>query len=124
MDRRTFLGTMAGGLLAAPPATEGQHGTKVPRVALLAWEKCPTPDSAFGTALSELGYTWGQTIHVLCRSAEEDYGRLWDAAAALAAQNVDVIVTFSHITTYAARRATQSTPIVMIASGDPVRSGL
>ena len=35
MDRRTFLGVMAGGLLAAPLAAEGQHPSKVPRVAIL-----------------------------------------------------------------------------------------
>jgi hypothetical protein len=31
MDRRTFLGTIAGGLLAAPLVAEAQQATKVPR---------------------------------------------------------------------------------------------
>jgi putative ABC transport system substrate-binding protein len=91
---------------------------------MLSWEDCPRPDSVFGTALSELGYTWGQTLDVVCTSGEEDYARLRAAAGALAAQQFDVIVTFSHIAADAARRATRTTPIVMIASGDPVRSGL
>ena len=35
MDRRTFLGTLAGGLLAAPLAAEGQPGGKPTRIGLL-----------------------------------------------------------------------------------------
>jgi putative ABC transport system substrate-binding protein len=69
-------------------------------------------------------YTWGQTIHVVCRSAEGDYGRLSEAAAALAAQKIDAIAAFTHITAYAAHRARQSIPIVMITGGDPVATGL
>jgi ABC-type uncharacterized transport system substrate-binding protein len=124
VTRAAFTMMVAVAVLAAPLALEAQPGGKAPRIGLLAWERCPSPDSPFGVALRELGYTWGQTIHVLCRSAEEDYGKLPVAAAGLAAQSVQVMVAFSHITAYAARRATQSIPIVMIASGDPVRSGL
>lgn len=32
MDRRTFLGTLAGGLLAAPLAGEAQQSEKIPRI--------------------------------------------------------------------------------------------
>ena len=35
MDRRAFLGTLAGGLLAAPLAAEGQPRQRVARVAFL-----------------------------------------------------------------------------------------
>ena len=35
MDRRTFLGTVAGGLLTAPLAAEAQEAGKVPRVGIL-----------------------------------------------------------------------------------------
>jgi putative ABC transport system substrate-binding protein len=71
-----------------------------------------------------LGYRWGQTIHVVCKSGEGDHHRLSDAAAGLAAQNVDVIAALTHVTAHSARRATRSIPIVMIASGDPVATGL
>lgn len=82
------------------------------------------PDSVFVKALSDRGYIWGQTIYVVCRSAEADHVRLSEAAVGLAAQNVDVIAALTHITAYAAHRATKSIPIVMIASGDPVKTGL
>src|SRR5262245_6165500 len=43
---------------------------------------------------------------------------------ALAGQKLDVIVALSHVAAYAAHPATHSIPIVMIASGDPVRTNL
>ena len=116
--------TMIVTLLAILVATEAQPRAKVPRVGVLTWETCPTPDSTFGVALRERGYIWGQTIQIVCRSAEGDYGRLAEAAGALAAQKVDVIAALTHITAYAARQATQSIPIVMITSGDPIATGL
>jgi putative ABC transport system substrate-binding protein len=75
-------------------------------------------------ALRDLGYTWGETVQVICRSAEGDHDRLAQVAAGLATENLDVIAALTHVTAYAARRATATTPIVMIASGDPVRTGL
>ena len=35
MDRRAFLGTLAGGLLASPPAAEAQQAGKVPIIGVL-----------------------------------------------------------------------------------------
>jgi hypothetical protein len=35
VDRRTFVGTLAGGLLAAPLAVEAQQLPKVPRIGVL-----------------------------------------------------------------------------------------
>jgi putative ABC transport system substrate-binding protein len=61
---------------------------------------------------------------VLCHSAEGNHERLGQVAAALSIENLDVIAALTHVTAYAARRATSTTPIVMIASGDPVRTGL
>jgi hypothetical protein len=43
MDRRVFLGTLAGGLLAAPLAAEAQQAAKVPRVGYLAPNPAANP---------------------------------------------------------------------------------
>jgi ABC-type uncharacterized transport system substrate-binding protein len=86
--------------------------------------RLPPAESVFARALRSLGYTWGQTIQIVCRSAEGNHRRLSEAAADLAAQKVDVIAALTHITAYAAHEATRSIPIVMIASGDPVATGL
>ena len=109
-------------LLGAPLAAQAQPG-KTPRVGVLALEECPGRETVFGAGLKDLGYAWGQTLHVVCRSAEGDLRRLPETAAGLAAERPDLIVALTHVT-YAARRATASIPIVMIASGDPIRTGL
>jgi putative ABC transport system substrate-binding protein len=124
MDRRRFLLTSLAGAVAAPLAAKGQPIRKVPRLGFLTWGACADRDSVFGMALRDLGYAWGQTIQVICRSAQGGHDRLAEMAAAFAAENLDVIAALTHITAYAARRATPSIPIVMIASGDPVRTGL
>jgi len=111
-------------LLVTSVAAEAQPRARVPRVGVLTWETCPAQDSTFGVALQSRGYVWGRTIQIVCRSAEGDYDRLTEAAAALAAQKVDVIAALTHITAYAAHRATQAIPIVMITSGDPIATGL
>ena len=124
---RSSIAVIVAGLaavLVSSLAVEAQPVSKVPRLGVLTWETCPNRDSVLGLALKELGYTWGQTLHVVCQSAEGSHGRLAEAAAALASDNVSVIAALSHVTAYAARRATSSIPIVMIASGDPVRTGL
>jgi hypothetical protein len=42
MDGRTFLTTLAGGLLAAPPAADGQPPGKIPQVGVLTGITAPT----------------------------------------------------------------------------------
>jgi putative ABC transport system substrate-binding protein len=111
-------------LIVLPLCASAQTPTRVARVGLLQWEGCPGPNSVFGRALNDLGYTWGEKIEVVCRSAEGSYQGLSKAADNLVMLNVDVIVGLSHVAAHAAHRATRSVPIVMIASGDPVRTNL
>jgi putative ABC transport system substrate-binding protein len=74
--------------------------------------------------LAELGYIPGQTLTMVCSSAEQSYDRLPSAASELVRLPVDIIVALSHPAARAARLATDTVPIVMIASGDPVAAGL
>jgi ABC-type uncharacterized transport system substrate-binding protein len=110
-------------LVAAAGTAHTQPVRKTPRLGVLEWRRCPGPDSVLATALASHGYRW-DAMQVDCRSADGDHGRLADAAVALAGRNPDVIAALTHVTAHAAHRATRSTPIVMIASGDPVRTGL
>ena len=121
--RWVMLGLVVGSALL-PVDGWAQQAAKLPRIGLLQWEGCPGPNSVFGLALRDLGYTWGEKIEIVCRTAAGNYQGLSKAAAELAAQKVDVIVGLSHIAAHAAHRASQSIPIVMIASGDPVRTNL
>ena len=59
MDRRTFLGAVTGGLLAAPLASEGQQPGKVPRIGILVTAN-PRVYDDFVDQLRKLGYIEGR----------------------------------------------------------------
>jgi putative ABC transport system substrate-binding protein len=122
MGRASLALTVA--LTVLPLCANAQAPKSVPRVGLLQWEGCPGPNSVLGRALNDLGHTWGERIQIVCRSAEGSYRGLSKAAEDLVTQKVNVIVGLSHIAAHAANRATNSIPIVMIASGDPVKTNL
>ena len=95
MDRRAFIGTLTGGLLAAPLAAEGQQTGKVPGVGWLSPGSAtsdPTFLASFRDALRELGLVVGQNIVTESRWAEGRFERLYDLAADLVRLKVDVIV--------------------------------
>jgi ABC-type uncharacterized transport system substrate-binding protein len=120
MDRRAFLGTLAGGMLAA----EAQQPGKVWRVGYLSLASGPSPRSeALRQGLRELGYVPGQSIAIEDRWADGDLERARAAAADLARLNVEVIVTGGPQATGAAKEATATIPIVMAVDYDPVGAG-
>src|SRR5262245_58605611 len=80
--------------------------------------------TAFRAGLQELGHAEGRNTVIEFRWAEEKYDRLPDLAADLVRANVDVIVTVGTPATVAARKATTTIPIVMVATGYAVASGL
>src|SRR5512147_1609514 len=123
MDRRAFLGTVAGGLLAAPLVAEAQPAGKVPRVGILG--STPTPSwEAFRQALRELGYVEGHSIVLESRWLEGAVDRAPAVAIELVNLKVDVIVAVSVPVIRAAQQATGTIPIVMAASFDAVETGL
>ena len=76
-------------------------------------------------ALSDLGYTKGKNIRYEYRSARGQVDRLPSLAEELVRANVDVIITGPESAVAAAKRATTTTPIVMVAlNADPVAAGL
>ena len=128
MDRREFLGTIAGGLLAVPLAAEAQPATKTSRIGYLSPTFASEPDNrrrlgALREGLRDLGYVEGQNITIESRWAEGEYGRLPDLAAELVNLKVDVIVTYAPPAIQAAKQATGTIPIVMAGIIDPVATG-
>jgi putative ABC transport system substrate-binding protein len=130
MDRRTFIGTLAGGLLAAPLGTAAaQPPETVPRVGYLISGSHSDPQrqrlfEAFRQGLREVGYVEGQNIAIESRWAEGKDDRFPALVADLIRSKVDVIVTQSGAATRAAQQATRTIPIVMALSNDAVGSGL
>jgi putative ABC transport system substrate-binding protein len=126
MDRRAFLGTLAGGLLAAPLAAEAQQRSKVPRIGYMGLVSAASHASrveAFRAGLRDLGHIEGKTILIEFRWAESVYDRLPALAAELVRLNVDVLVTHGSAGALAAKQATSTIPIV-IAVADILALGL
>src|SRR5215831_4229047 len=126
MDRRTFLaGTLA--LLAAPLGADAQQAAKIERIGYLATNLADTPHwrDAFLQGLRDLGYIEGRHVVIEYRDAAGKPERLPALAAELVALKVDVIVAAAGtLAALAAKRATRTLPIVFIAVGNPVTSGL
>ena len=74
--------------------------------------------------LREAGYVEGRNVVLQWRDPEGRPERYDSLAADLARRNVDVIVATNPAATLAARRATDSIPIVMVNTPDPVQLGL
>jgi putative ABC transport system substrate-binding protein len=128
LDRRTFLETLTGSLLAAPLAVEAQPAQKIFRVGYLAGGG-RTPDGAppglLRESLRSLGYAEGKNVAYEARFAEGTLERLPGLAAELVRFKVDVIATNGGPATLAAKQATSTIPIVMaLAAGDAVATGL
>jgi putative ABC transport system substrate-binding protein len=128
IDRRVFLGTVAGGLLAAPLAVEAQQPGKVWRLGILSPSTTPSEtarrQSPLMQKLAELGYVENQNLVVEYRAAEGKIDRLPDLAVELVQAKVDAIFTASSPGVQAARKATSVIPIVFTGVNDPVGLGL
>jgi ABC-type uncharacterized transport system substrate-binding protein len=127
VDRRAFLGTVAGCLLGAPLAAAAQQRTKTWRVGFLSGGGRP-PDGApplpLRQALQELGYVEQRNVIYLSRWANAKQDRLPGLAAELVGLKVDVIVTVGGPSSAAAKQASPSIPVVMALVGDADGLGL
>jgi len=125
--RRAFIGTLAGGLVAAPFAAEAQQAAKVARIGYLATNLAGTPPAsheAFLEGLRDLGYVEGRNVVIEYRDAEGKVEQLPALVAEPVALKVDVIVAPGTPAALAAKHATRTLPIVFPVAVGPVQSGL
>jgi putative tryptophan/tyrosine transport system substrate-binding protein len=108
ITRRVFVGSLIGGLLAAPLAAEVQQAVKAPRVGLLGLGSAGASPffEALRQGLRERGWIEGRNIAFEDRTRVGDYSRLPDVAAELVRLKVDVIVASGTTTALAARKGT------------------
>jgi putative ABC transport system substrate-binding protein len=127
LDRRTFVCTLTGSLLAAPLAAAAQQAGKVYRIGVLMNKASDPAESRqwqeLWLGLRERGWIQGENILVELREAEGNSSRVPDLAADLVRRKMDLIVTRGSLFTGAVKAATSSIPIVFIAHADPVGSG-
>ena len=125
LKRRDFI-TLLGGAAAWPIAARAQKSGKIARIGYLssANPRSMPAFQAFEQRLRELGYFEGQNIVIEYRNAEGEIDRLPDLAADLVRLDVNVIVTASDPATRAAKGATTTIPILMMAINyDPIALG-
>ena len=123
MKRRQFITLVGGAAVAWPLAARAQQVKKIPRIGVL-W---PAPSAMFDfmrQGLKDFGYVEGQNISFEFRWAEGKLDQLPQLAAELVRLQVDVIVTLAPQATLAAKSITQTIPIVFVAMGDPLASGV
>ena len=121
MDRRgTLAALLALGIL--PDLVLAQPARKIYKIGLLYNNKSPVLEALL-RGLRELGYIEGQNILIERRTADGQPDRLPKLAAELVRLGVDVIVAPDPPSTYAAKAATKTIPIVMRSTNDPVESG-
>jgi putative tryptophan/tyrosine transport system substrate-binding protein len=78
----------------------------------------------FRRGLRDLGWIEGRNLSIDYRSADGKIDRLPDLAAELVALNVQVIVAAATVPALAAKRASQTIPVVFTHVSDPVGTGL
>ena len=127
MDRRAFIGRIAGGVLAVPLATRAQT-LSMPVIGFLG-SASPAQFApyvaGFRRGLNETGYVEGKNVAIEFRWAEGHYDRLPALAADLVRREVTVIfATAAGRGVQAAKAATSTIPIVFTTGRDPVEMGL
>jgi putative ABC transport system substrate-binding protein len=123
IDRRTFIGAVAGGLLALPLAAEAQQAGKVWRIGVIVTATRTETEhliKALSEGLRELGYVERRNVMLELRFADGRQERLPALAAELVQLKVDVLVTGSNPVIAAVKQATATIPVVMAVSRDPV----
>jgi putative ABC transport system substrate-binding protein len=113
--------------LATPLTTAAQPADRVYRIGFLGNSTAALEANLitpFRDGLRELGYVEGRSVVIEYRWAEGKYERFPALIGELLALKVDVIVTAGTPATLAVKKATTSVPLVMIAVGDPVGTGI
>jgi putative ABC transport system substrate-binding protein len=124
--RRKLLIALGACTLIAPLASRAQQ-QKVYRIGFLGNSTATLEANLVGPfreGLRDLGYVEGRNMVIEYRWAEGKYERFPELIAELVARKVEVIVTAGTPAALAVQRATATIPLVMVAVGDPVGTGL
>jgi putative tryptophan/tyrosine transport system substrate-binding protein len=125
MRRREFLFAI-GAAAVWPFDTQAQQPQR-PRLCFLTFDPGTLQENRFAPfflGLRDLGYEDGKTITIDYLSAEGNGERFPALAAECLRLKSDIIVLTTTPAAQAAMAATRTIPIIMIALGDPVRTGL
>ena len=128
MKRREFITLLAGAVTLAH-GVPGQQPKKMPRLCFLTFDPgtAQSPSrrfEAFFQGLRELGYVNGETLAIDYVSAKDRTEHYPALAAECVGHSPDIIAVTTTPGALALKKATSTIPIVMVALGDPVGTGI
>jgi putative ABC transport system substrate-binding protein len=123
MGKKVIMVLLVGLALASFRLADAQQPKKIAYLAPSTTEAAAPLVEAFRQGLRELGYVEGKTFVLELRYGEAKAERLPEIARELVGLKVDVIVTATDVAIAAVKRETQTIPIVMANSTDPVGTG-
>lgn len=126
VTRRRLVIATAGAMLY--PLAVGAQRKPLPRIGVLTGRSARGAleggvHGAFIAGMARLGYVDGKNIRYEWRYADGNYAELRRMSEDLVRLKVDVIVAEGSSSIGAAKAATDTIPIVMLTSGDPVGAG-
>ena len=123
MDRRTFLSSSIGCVLAAGP--RAQAASKVFRIGFLTAQREPSLApflDVFRGGLNELGYVDNANLEIIYRYGDDDLARVPQLAFELVRKPVDLLVVQGSAVAVV-HQLRLPIPAVYVFSGDPVIAG-
>jgi putative ABC transport system substrate-binding protein len=124
MKRRAAELLMLALVALGPTVSMGDQPTKM---FIIGFLRPDAPDfllDSFREGLHDLGYVEGKNILIEQRWASGHFDQMAALAEELVQMKVDIIVTSATPGALAAKRATNTIPIVIASSADPVASGI
>jgi len=125
---KTAVASLVCAVLVGASLLAGAQATKQPPRVAYVWLYRIGPSApfveAFADRIKELGWIDGKTIQVSYRDADGDPEKLAAIMRELVEAKVDLIVAACTPEAKAAKQATTTIPVVVAATGDPVKSGL
>ena len=124
MKRREFIAMLGGAATAWPLAARAQQAPRAARLGYLAPASNPDLQQALLGGLRDLGYVEGQNLAIEYRFMLGQSKAYDELAAELARLAPDAIVVVDTPPALAAKRQTNTIPIIMAPAADPLRTGL
>ena len=124
MSKKVACLALATMLFALSLNAQAQQPAKVWRIGYVTSGGAPSSIEPLRQRLRDLGYIEGKNIVIEFRSAEARTDRIPGLVAELVQLKVDVFVLPGLTAIRAAKQATKTIPIVMVANFDPVETGI